>query len=175
MKSIRAGTGRSVDGGKARGPERSRPLKRRTTMEKTMLDKLNSLIQLDIDAVYCYDEAIKRIEDDDIATTLQEYRGDHERHIDDLSEIVTSNGGKAPKRSPDIQGILLQGMTALRSAIGTEGALKAMETNEKKTNEEYGKARSWDVPPSIHDVLEKNFDDEKRHLAFVQSQLHAMA
>lgn len=144
-------------------------------MDKAMLDKLNSLIQLDIDAVYSYDEAIKRIEEDDIATTLQTYRGDHEQHIDSLSEIVASNGGKAPNRSPDMKGVLLQGITALRSVTGTEGALKAMEMNEKKTTEEYGKAQSWDVPAAIHQVLAKNYDDEKKHLAYVQSQLHVMA
>jgi uncharacterized protein (TIGR02284 family) len=144
-------------------------------MDKSMLEKLNSLVQLDIDAVYCYDEAIKRIAEDDIATTLQAFRGDHEKHIDDLSEIVTSNGGRATRRSPDMKGILLQGMTALRSATGTEGALKAMEMNEKKTNEEYDQAQAWDVPPSIHEVLAKNLDDERRHLEYVQSQLHVMA
>lgn len=143
-------------------------------MDQSMLDRLNSLIQLDIDATYCYDEAIKRTEDRDIAATLQTYRGDHEKHIDDLSEIVTGNGGKAPKRTPDMQGLLLQGITALRSVTGTEGALKAMEMNEKKTNEEYGKAQDWDVSPSIHAVLERDLDDEKRHLEFVQSKLHAM-
>jgi uncharacterized protein (TIGR02284 family) len=144
-------------------------------LDKSMLDKLNALIQLDIDAVYCYDEAVKRIEEDDIATTLQTYRGDHERHVDALSEIVTSNGGKAPRRSPDMKGILLQGMTALRSVTGTGGVLKAMERNEKKTNEEYGKAQAWDVPAAVHQVLAKNYDDENQHLAYVQSQLHAMA
>jgi uncharacterized protein (TIGR02284 family) len=144
-------------------------------MDTSMLDKLNALIQLDIDAACAYDEAIQRIEEKDIAATLQTCRGDHQRHIDDLSEIVTNNGGQAPKRSPDLKGLLLQGLTALRSATGTEGALKAMEMNEKKTNEQYGKAQAWDVPPGIHAVLARNLEDEKRHLEYVQSQLHAMA
>ncbi len=143
-------------------------------MDKAMLKDLNSLIQLDIDAIYCYDEAIKHIDDRDIATTMEGYRSDHQQHVDALSSIVSSNGGTPPKRSPDMKGRLLQGMTALRSATGTEGALKAMEMNEKKTNEEYDKAQSWDVPPDVHAVLEKNLDDERRHLAYVQSQLHAL-
>jgi uncharacterized protein (TIGR02284 family) len=144
-------------------------------MDKTMLKNLNSLIQLDIDAIYCYDQAIKNIDEHDIATTLEGYRSDHQRHVDDLSDIVSDNGGQPPKRSPDMKGVLLEGITALRSVTGTEGALKAMETNEKKTNEEYGKAQSWDVSPEIHAVLRKNLDDEKRHLAYVQSELHVMA
>ncbi len=70
---------------------------------------------------------------------------------------------------------LLQGITALRSATGTEGALKAMETNEKKTNEEYQKAQDWSVPADVRAVLARGLDDEQRHLAYVQSELHALA
>lgn len=144
-------------------------------MDTTMLKNVNSLIQLDIDAIYCYDQAIKNIDDRDIATTLDGFRSDHQRHVDELSDIVSDNGGQPPKRSPDLKGRLLQGMTALRSVTGTEGALKAMETNEKKTNDEYGQAQSWNVPPDIQAALRKNFDDERRHLAYVQSELHVMA
>jgi len=143
-------------------------------MDKSMLKSLNSLIQLDIDAIYCYDEAIKRIDDRAIATTLEGFRNDHQRHVDALSALVAGDGGTPPEQSPDMKGRLLQGMTALRSVTGTEGALKAMEMNEKKTNEEYSEAQSWDVPPDVHAVLEKNLDDERRHLAYVQSQLHVL-
>jgi uncharacterized protein (TIGR02284 family) len=144
-------------------------------MDKAILKDLNSLIQLDIDAIYCYDEAIKHIDDRDIATTLEGYRSDHQQHVDALSSIVSRNGGTPAERSPDLKGRLLQGMTALRSVTGTEGALKAMEMNEKKTNEEYDKAQSWAVPSDVHAVLEKNLDDERRHLAYVQSELHVLA
>ena len=40
-------------------------------MDKAMLDELNSLIQLDIDAVYCYDDALPHLED---ATSPQPWR-----------------------------------------------------------------------------------------------------
>lgn len=141
-------------------------------MDKTMVKNLNSLIQLDIDAIYCYDQAIKHMDDHDSATTLEGFRSDHQKHVDALSALVSSNGGKPPKRSPDMEGLLLEGMTALRSITGTEGALKAMEMNEKKTNEEYGKAQSWGVTSSLHALLQTNRNDEKRHLEYIQSHLH---
>jgi uncharacterized protein (TIGR02284 family) len=144
-------------------------------MDQSVLKKLNSLIQLDIDAIYCYNEALKHIDDRDVASTLEGYRDDHQQHVDDLSAITSGNGGEPPKQNPDMQGILLKGITALRSVTGTEGALKAMESNEKKTNDEYGKAQAWDVSPDVQRVLRKNYDDEKRHLAYVQSQLHVTA
>lgn len=74
-----------------------------------------------------------------------------------------------------MKGVLLEGMTALRSATGTEGALKAMEMNEKTTNRRYEEAQDWDVPPNVKGVLELNLDDERRHLQYIQSQLHVTA
>jgi uncharacterized protein (TIGR02284 family) len=143
--------------------------------ERTLLKNLNSLIQLDVDAAHCYDEAIQRIEDRGIATTLEAFRGDHQRHADDLSSLVSDLGGTPPKQSPDLKGLLLEGMTALRSATGTEGTLKAMEMNEKIAHREYERAQDWDVPANIKGVLELNWDDEKRHLEYIRSQLHVMA
>jgi len=144
-------------------------------MDEAMIEDLNSLIQLDTDAVYCYGEAINRIDDRDVASTLETFRGDHVRHIDELSTLVRTYGGEPPERTPDLRGRLLQGITALRSATGTEGALKAMEMNEKKTNEEYEQAQDWAVPADVRAVLARGLDDERRHLEYVQSELHALA
>jgi uncharacterized protein (TIGR02284 family) len=142
-------------------------------MDQSTFKKLNSLIQLDIDATYCYDQAIERIDDRDIAEDLQNFRADHERHIDALSAIVNENGGAPPQRVLDTKGYLRQGITALRSAAGTEAALKAMEMNEKTTTKNYEQAWEWRVPPDVHAVLEKGWADEKRHLEYMQSCLDA--
>jgi hypothetical protein len=55
--------------------------------------------------------------------------------------------------------------------MGPEGALKAMETNEKLTNSTYSKAVTWDTPRDIKMVLEKNYRDEQSHLAFIKDAL----
>lgn len=140
-------------------------------MDPSTLRQLNSLIQLDIDAAFCYDQAIERADDRDLAEDLQNFRADHERHIDALSAIVNENGGAPPQRVPDMKGYLRQGITALRSARGIEDALKAMEANEKTTVKNYEQARAWPVPPDVHAVLEKGWDDEKGHLEYIQGCL----
>jgi uncharacterized protein (TIGR02284 family) len=141
--------------------------------DREVTKKLNSLIQLDIDAIRAYDQALGGIdaEDEDIRDALEEYRGDHERHIQVLSGIVRDFGGEPPERSPDFQGFLLQGFTAIRSATGTEGALKAMERNERITNDKYNDARSWDLGAEIQEVIEGNFMDEQTHLEFIEEAL----
>jgi uncharacterized protein (TIGR02284 family) len=144
-------------------------------MDESTLKRLNSLIQLDIDASDAYGKAIEHIDESEIASRLRMFRADHERHIDDLSQLVANYGGKPPKRSADLKGMLIEGFTALRSASGTDGALKAMETNEKMTTGKYRDAQSWSVPADVKAVLEANLDDEVRHLEYIQSQLHVTA
>ncbi len=144
-------------------------------MDESTFKKLNSLIQLDVDAVGAYDRAIGHIDDAEMAGRMRMFRGDHERHIDDLSQLVSTYGGEPPKRSADVKGVLIEGFTALRRVSGTEGALKAMETNEKMTTGKYRDAQNWSVPPEVKAVLEGNLDDEVRHLEYIQSHLHVTA
>lgn len=133
--------------------------------------KLNSLIQLDIDAIHAYDQAMKNINEVFIRDQLAEFRNDHHRHFRELSAVVQGMGGTPPEYSPDFKGFLIQGFTALRSVTGTEGALKAMESNEKLTNKTYEEASSWDLPLDAISLVRSNFDDEKLHIRYIQTSL----
>ena len=133
--------------------------------------KLNSLIQLDIDAIHAYEQAMKNINEVFIRDQLAEFRNDHHRHFRELSAVVQGMGGSPPEYSPDFKGFLIQGFTALRSMTGTEGALKAMESNEKLTNKTYEEASSWDLPLDAISLVRSNFDDEKLHIRYIQTSL----
>ncbi len=130
--------------------------------------KLISLIQLDIDAVHAYEQAIKNIDVEIIRNRLSEYKEDHQRHVRDLSSQVRSEGETPPEYSPDFKGFLIKGFTALQSAMGTYGALKAMQMNEKLTNKKYSEASRWEVPFEAKSIIERNYEDEKRHLRYVE-------
>ncbi len=139
-----------------------------------MVKNLNSLIQLDIDAVHAYDEAVKNVDDAIIKGRLIDFRGDHQAHITDLSGLVHKMGGTPPVYSPDFKGYLIQGFTAIRSLTGTEGALKAMEMNERLTTRNYSNAVAWKLTPEAKTAVEKNFSDEKVHLDYIQNLLKSM-
>src|SRR5690606_21954641 len=96
--------------------------------EKETIEKLNDLIKLDFDAVNAYEEAIKRIDLNEVGMRLREFQGDHRRHIDDLSECVRRLGG-TPENKPSIKGFFLKQMTSISSSMGNEQALKAMQAN----------------------------------------------
>ena len=64
----------------------------------------------------------------------------------------------------------------LQSLRGDEGILKAMKSNEDETNARYERAlmRS-DLTPQCRRILEENLSDERRHRAWILSQLGQMS
>jgi len=130
--------------------------------------KLVALAQLDIDAVRAYSQAIEKIDVQEIRGRLENFRSDHERHIRDLAPCITQYGEKPPEHSPDLKGFFIEGMTALRSVTGTEGALKAMRMNEQLTNARYEAALKAELAPQVRQVVERNRQDEQRHLQYIE-------
>ncbi|MCO4755477.1 MAG: DUF892 family protein [Bacteriovoracaceae bacterium] len=141
-------------------------------MKDKLIKRLTSLHQLDVDAIHAYDEAIKRMENTHVKQKLQEYKHDHEMHLDNLEELIISKGGERPNRKRDMKGMLLEGMTLLRSSMGDEQALKAMKQNEELTNKKYLEAlQEFSSDPDCMKVLEHNYADERKHLTFIKETL----
>lgn len=138
---------------------------------KDLVDQLQSLIKLDIDAIHAYDQAIKHIEKPLFRDRLVMFQSDHRRHVDDLSAKLRELGETPPAFSPDFKGFFIEGFTALRSMTGTKGALEAMETNERLTTSRYEKATGVDFPSDVLTLIKENYADEQRHLAFIREAL----
>lgn len=136
-------------------------------------DTLTHLVQVDIDAIHAYSQAIERSEDEDLASVLSAFRQDHQRHVDDLGAELRKLGAEPPK-APDPTGFVIEGFTAVAASAGTAAALAAMESNEVVTNDAYHAALSEDLPADIAALVRRNYDDEKRHLATIRTRLEAM-
>src|SRR5512133_3343637 len=108
------------------------------TIDRAQLaTKLNSLAQVDIDATFAYTQAIDEIDVPAIRDQFLKFRGDHERHMEELTAAVRATGQKAAEFSREFRGYLIEGMAAIGSAGGTTAALKAMLSNERLTNRKY--------------------------------------
>lgn len=139
---------------------------------KEIVKRLSDLAQLDIDAFHAYGQALGSIDDMGIKTNMERYQADHERHYVELSQLIRQYGGTPPEFSRDFKGYLIQGMTSLRSAMGMEGALKAMKTNEELTNRQYSQAsRDNRFPMELRPILDRFYGDEKTHLSFIEQTL----
>jgi uncharacterized protein (TIGR02284 family) len=132
--------------------------------------ELNNLIQLDVDAIKAYDQAIEACEHASVKMKLTEFRADHQRHVTDLSAHVRALGAQ-PEVKQDLKGYLIEGFTAITS-IGTHSALVSMQGNEMLTNSRYQAALKMDLSPEIRVTLEKNYSDEQRHLAWIKEALN---
>jgi hypothetical protein len=137
-------------------------------------DHLNKLIQLDFDAAGTYREALLHVDDPSARDDLHAFLGDHERHVMELTRIVRDLGGTPIDAHRDFKGVILEGMTRLRSR-GTLGALRAMRMNEKLTNRSYDKASEVYMPPLGQVIVMENLADERRHLAAIQAHIERLS
>ena len=143
-------------------------------MTNDLVRALNDLVALDLDAVEAYQSAIDRIDAVPLRERLREFQGDHQRHVRELSECVMRFGGK-PRRRPDVKGFFLKGFTAATSMMGDGNALSAMRGNEELTSRTYRKALEQSWPADLREMIERNYADEVRHLAFVEEALRTRA
>jgi uncharacterized protein (TIGR02284 family) len=141
------------------------------TIDK-QIEELNELIRWDIDAVGAYNEAIDAAKEPTIRDPLTQFRKDHQRHIEELSQIVRRIGGK-PVEKADLKGIVRKTMTKVAGLVGVESVLRAMKSNEEAVNKAYSHHLSFDWPRDIAEQIRRNFADEQRHLEWVVRTLEA--
>lgn len=135
-----------------------------------IIEELNEVLQIDLDAVGAYQTAINAVREPEIKQQLESFRADHERHIQDLQAVIRKSGGQ-PRQKPDLAGAVRKGFTAVAGLVGTESVLRAMLSNEKKTNDVYAHHVQMGFPQDIVDLLRKNFGDEQRHYSWIESAL----
>ena len=70
-----------------------------TLQDATVVAELNDLLQLDHDAVGAYTLAIDELDDPTLKATLTGYRGDHERHITELTAVRLERGSRSELRA----------------------------------------------------------------------------
>jgi len=137
-----------------------------------IIEELCELIRYDYDAIGAYNAAIDDIKEIAASEPLKEFRGDHERHVLELSAIVRGLGGDPPE-APGFKGVIRKTMTKVAGLGGTELTLKAMRSNEEVLNKTYAHHFSLDFPADIKEVIRRNYADEQRHLAWVESALQS--
>ena len=136
-----------------------------------VVDHLNKLIQLDFDASLTYKDALVHIDDGAARFDLESFLRDHERHVMELTSIIRDLGGEPISVHRDLKGVVLVGVTKLRSRGGTLGALRAMRMNEKLTNRVYDRASEVYMPPIGQVIVLENLADERRHLAAIEAHI----
>ncbi len=141
--------------------------------QSDLVRALNSLIELDFDAIAAHDAAIDRVSGIDDKNQLGGFRADHERHTRDLAQHVVKLGGKA-KEKGDAKAMLTKGKVVIAGLANEKAVFVAMKTNEDDTNQAYENATSrHDCPEDVMATLQRNLTDERRHRAWIEQRMRA--
>jgi uncharacterized protein (TIGR02284 family) len=144
------------------------------TNAETVIEKLSDVIALDYDAIAAYQAAIDRLEDPTYKAQLQEFKADHQRHVDELGNAVRREGGNPPEGG-DAMKILTKGQVVIAGLMGDEAILKAMKKNEDQTNSKYEEEVNEGYPPPIHALLQHGLADERRHRAWLEATISKLS
>ncbi|HWK88824.1 MAG TPA: ferritin-like domain-containing protein [Longimicrobium sp.] len=136
--------------------------------------ELNDLLQLDHDAVQAYSMAIGQVRSGSFRDDLVRFRADHQRHIDELTELIQARGG-IPVQLPHLPtGVFKLAMQSLGAVGGDREVLLAFKANEAQVRDKYRRHAERAVALDVKDVLVRALADEERHYAWADESVRAL-
>jgi rubrerythrin len=128
-------------------------------------------MSLDYAAVEAYDASIERFINPEYKKQFHKFKKDHEDHIKNISNFCKEIGQDYPK-GPGMKQILTEGKVVLAGLVGDQAILKAMKSNELETTTSYKQINTYPtIPANLKEVLKKGYEDEKRHLEWIEKEL----
>ncbi|WP_419419036.1 DUF892 family protein [Legionella sp. D16C41] len=132
-------------------------------------DALYALCELDYDAIEAYEAAINRVDSAEYRSRLNEFKNDHQRHVQEITALLESHQVEAPN-GPSAKRLLTQGKVVLANLLGDEAILKAMISNEIDTNTAYERINSHkNIWPDAVEIVSRGWADERRHKQWLES------
>ena len=128
---------------------------------------LTALAQMDLEAAEAYRIAADSFADRDVTEQLNSFREDHLKHVDNLERLITAMGGDELDREGTEESVLAS-LAAAASEMGPGPSLRAMIGNERLTNSTYESILTLEWEKEIKQVLQRNLQDEKRHLRWLE-------
>ncbi|HEX9105786.1 MAG TPA: ferritin-like domain-containing protein, partial [Longimicrobiales bacterium] len=139
-----------------------------------LLATLNDLLQLDHDAVQAYTVAMESLQSEPFRSTVRTFRGDHERHISELTRLVQERGG-TPMELPHIPtGMFKLALQKAAAAGSDRELLLAFKANEGQVRDKYRRAAADALPVEVSGLVRRNAADEERHYAWVTQAVEAL-
>jgi rubrerythrin len=146
-------------------------MEQNTQTDTALVSELNDLLKLDHDAVQAYTLAIRLLENADYKRQLEAFRADHQRHIDELTQLIRSRDG-TPLELPHLpSGVFKLAVQAIGGAGGDRAVLLAFKANERQVRDKYRRAARTVHTADVTSVLARGADDEALHYAWVLEAL----
>ena len=141
-------------------------------MQGDFSSAVKDLIELEYDTVEAYEAALNRLDNESYKKKLQEFLGDHRRHIQEFSNLLRTHEEEAPTGPSVGKQWITKGKVVLASMVGDKTILSAMSSNEIDTNTAYERIQEFkDIWDDAHDLIDRAFEDEKRHKAWLDAEI----
>jgi len=143
-----------------------------TQSEVAFIAELNDLLHLEHDAQLTYATAIKQIENEAYRRSLEEFKGDHDRHLTELTALIRVHGGM-PMEFPHPESAPAKLATQAAGGLGGDRAtLLAFKANERLSRDKYRRASGrGDFPGDVGEFLRRAAADEARHYSWALETL----
>jgi uncharacterized protein (TIGR02284 family) len=143
------------------------------SIEEDVVELLNDLITLDLDAIEGYRSALDRLEDPALRTRLGACLADHRRHVDELTALVLAMGDQAPLHGGGKE-MLTRGRVVLAARGGPSALLAALARTEEDTLAAYTRAAAFPtLSAPVQQLLVRLCAEEQRHRDGLAQQLAA--
>lgn len=138
--------------------------------QTALVAELNDLLQLDYDAVAAYALALNALEDEGYQAAVRRFKLDHERHIDELTELIQEYDG-TPIPAPHLSGAFKLAVQTAGALGGDKSVIRAFIANETQSRDNYRRAISRQHPIEVQGVLIRAARDEQRHFDWAMRTL----
>ena len=139
-----------------------------------LIAELNDLLALDHDAVQAYSLAIGAISNAEYRDTLAGFRGDHQRHVEQLTQLIQNHGG-VPVQLPHLPtGAFKLAVQALGTLGDDRAVLLAFKANEAQVRDKYRRHAARPHGTAVSVILRAAAADEERHYDWVKGALERL-
>lgn len=136
-------------------------------MDQKTAEMLNSLVQLEEDAVRACDQATTACDVMAIKSKVREMREQHAHRSAVLSRILIADGQHVVRR--DEKGFLVEGFAP--QMAGPEEVLAGLQRDEALVARSYGSVLAHELPAEVRAAIERAEQEEREHSAWIQGAL----
>jgi len=137
----------------------------------TLVAELNDLLQLDHDAIRAYALAAERLSEQGLRSVVRRFREDHERHADELTRLIRSQGGTPTELPRAPTGPFELAVQAVGAFGGDRALLLAFKVNERRGRDQYRAATGRAYAPEAAAVVRRAAATEASHYAWALEAL----
>ncbi|EYF01244.1 DUF2383 domain-containing protein [Chondromyces apiculatus] len=143
--------------------------------DKTVLDLLNELIELEYEAIEAYEAAVGRVAESRDRARIEGFLEDHVRQVSELCALVRQLGGE-PAGASDLKQMLKRGKVVIVALFGDRKVLEAMKVNEAESERLHARiAARPHLPQPVRTVMRRHLATEHRHHTWIVDRLDARA